>query len=505
MPYFKPQGVDTGLRVRGPVRGLFLVLAAAGLGAILLGGAVFAQVTPRAQTGSGRVDVLFEPLACGSYPCTITYQVYRNGRTAETEREFEPAGTVTVERPADSVDWTTVSSTVYDAVYDSFTTVQPDTNSSRYLVFRDRGDITDDEEYYYLVTDAEGGTPAGVGQVQDHAVVSAFPPGQTRHGDYTEFTGACTACHGLHSTPSHQNLLKGTTATALCYTCHDGTGSKYDVVNGLVSVSDTVYSTTESFGGPFGRFASPSATTESTSAHSVEAGVLVRRAPGSGTPPLNEAWNSHFTCISCHDPHNSRRNFRSLRGAINGQTVKVRAFTAVRWTEPDQSDAAAVSVYIYGVNEFCGACHVYFNDQQTGSVARSVAGVAGTHRHPVGITPAGYADVTYDRMSWEYDRTGLAFEDARPLETTLPLEGSQTGAQYNQNVMVCLTCHNAHGTTHGGLNDVAYQNGDANGTEGADTDDTGYTSRDAALAGRVGSSVLKRLPNTSICQDCHQK
>ncbi len=366
------------------------------------------------------------------------------------------------------------------------------------LVFTD-SDVQDYKEYYYLVSDGRF-----AGDYTDHVVAAAFPPTPSRHGNFIETTNSCTACHGLHSS-NHKKLLKGATIRDLCVTCHNGTGSKYDVVNGYVRLSSTWASRVASPSGAFGQFVWSQATVESSSAHNVDAGLEVRQAPGSGLAPDTKTWNSHFTCTSCHDPHNLWQNYRSLRGVMHGRQVKVRGFTAVSWTAPDQADARTVVEHVYGMNDFCGSCHVYFNDPRPGGVYKGQAGVAGSHRHPVGISPASYADVRYDIMSWEYDQTGLAFEDARPLTTTLPLEGTHTGAQYNQNVMTCLTCHNAHGTTYSGKISVAYVNGAANGTEGAAVDATGYTPRDAALAGRVGSTVLKRLPNMAVCQDCHQK
>jgi predicted CXXCH cytochrome family protein len=48
------------------------------------------------------------------------------------------------------------------------------------------------------------------------------------HGNYTDNTMACSYCHSTHTAQSDE-LLNQTTQTALCFTCHDGTGSNYNI------------------------------------------------------------------------------------------------------------------------------------------------------------------------------------------------------------------------------------------------------------------------------------
>lgn len=447
----------------------------------------------KALVTQGRVDVVFTPLP------SVSYAVYRHvygdghGATRYAWATTDAAGRI-------------VTASVYPvgAWKD---------NSEEFpgkLVFSDTA-ITDYQEYYYFVVDGNYS-----GQLQDYVVTAAFPPVQTRHGNFTEYTGACTTCHGLHSA-LNQKLLKAPTVVGLCGSCHDGTGSKYNEVNGWVRVGASWAQRTDALAGPFGGVLSAGAMVTPTSVHNVGQ-AITNQAPGSGHPSDPSTWTSTLTCISCHEPHNLFKNYRLLKSKIHqGTEVRVRGFSEVYWTATDRTDAVTVQQYVYGVNNFCGQCHIYFNDVRLGNVDKTPSdptvaqNVYGKHRHPVGISPESYGSLAVD---WAMNGYQYPFDDARPLTTTLPLEGSYTGADGNKNVIVCMTCHMAHGTLKVGLKAVTYLNGALNGTAGitSSTSDphwdaaAGYTNRyDAVVRSVYGSSVLFRRDYMGVCMDCHQK
>ena len=437
-------------------------------------------------TRSGEAVLVFTPEP------NVTYTVYRH--TYAEVRTASPIGSVKTDGAGRIVPEMADPPYAWSDAHSAF---------PGKLLFTD-STLTDYQEYYYFV--ARG---PYTGDLRDYVVVASFPPTQTRHGSYTQYTNACTACHGLHSSQSARKLLKAPTINDLCLTCHNGTGSKYDAVNGWVrtgpSWTQRARSPAGLYGSAFSSLAAGEAREEPTSSHTFD--ILVYRAPGSGYPSSPSSWHESFACTSCHEVHGRAKNFRLLRGELHGVAKVLRGFTSVYWTRSDRSDAVSVSEYIYGTYDFCGGCHLAFNDPRWGSVYKSVSQVAGSHRHPVGVAPADYAQVRYPQMSWEYVyQEDFPFEDARPLSTSLPLEGLFTGPDYNRNLITCLTCHYAHGTLRQGPVSVAYINGSTNGTEGASPDPlTGYTPRDAALVGRIGSTVQKRLDYAGICQDCHQK
>ncbi len=282
---------------------------------------------------------------------SVTYQVYRHER--HDGRAFVRHGAPVVYRGNGVFDtedrWTEgragQSGWRYDGTYGYLFYIDPD--------------VSPYEEYYYLVASDQDRWPAGHPEagrlladpnraLNAYVVNAAFPPTQTRHGNYTEYTDACTACHGLHSAQSDQKLLKGPTVTDLCGTCHDGSGSKYDIVLGRTRTGPDWSTFTKNPAGPFGTQlrevagapCAPGFPPEGnnfvcqgrlTAVHNVMRAGLpatgdvtalaaqVWQAPGStyraaGQVPGGSSWTNALTCISCHEPHNKYNNFRLLRG-----------------------------------------------------------------------------------------------------------------------------------------------------------------------------------------------
>ncbi len=317
---------------------LIASLGLATLFVLAVAGSAAAKVVPKTQSHSQAVDVLFEPTLSGGG----TYKVYRHQRTDDGNVDFQLLGSVTVDGAGNisSQSCNTDGPTCFEVV-------QPDVNSSKYVVFHDGNDagspVQDYREYYYLVTENVNFNIA-TDDITQYNVVSAFPPNQTRHGSYTEFTGACTGCHGLHSAQSNQKLLKGPTVADLCGICHDGSVSKYDVVRGKVLMENNNYAPEPA--GPFGKqliddnAGDPNAGYNwASSVHNIyRAGVnnwaTVYFAPGTGfrpntnQPDVTKAtygsgtdfspigWGNQLSCISCHEPHNKPMNFRLLRNDI---------------------------------------------------------------------------------------------------------------------------------------------------------------------------------------------
>jgi|GEM_PF-1302880 len=316
---------------------------------------------PRARPGdAGARDtkalVIRFGVAVGFTPVEgVTYQVYRHDRASG--RAFLPYGEPVTYLGGGNFStsdrWTEgkvgQSGWRYDATYG-------------YLFFIDPA-VAPYEEYYYLVKSSADRWPSDPGELGDptlagqpiedpnlalnaYTVAAAFPPAQTRHGNYTEYTDACTACHGVHSALSDQKLLKGETVTDLCATCHDGTTSKYDLIKGRVRTGPDWSEFTKNPAGPFGTQLADVAGApcapgwdcqnepgrpQLTSVHNVFRARLdasgtpsalaaqVWQAPGStyllvSQVPGGASWTNALTCVSCHEPHNRFQNFRLLRG-----------------------------------------------------------------------------------------------------------------------------------------------------------------------------------------------
>jgi len=368
------------------------------------------------------VWVMFEPEE------GVTYRVYRHaygdGRT------FVPLGSAVTFNPASPPQQGT-GGWNYDTVFG-------------YLYFED-GPVTDYAEYYYLVW--KWGDPVwSVPPVEEYIVARAFPPTQTRHGEFSEYTNACPACHGLHSSrsrlPGLGKLLRAPTQTDLCATCHDGSGSKYDEVLGRVRTGPTWDDYTKAPAGPFGNQFKDSAAVPTTAVHNVWRADLVAdgsadataaqlwQAPGSTyltrPDPDPGTWTRALVCTGCHEPHNKYKNFRLLRGDFDLRdynlpdnqgnrrvNVVVRGVSEVNLTGPPPSPdwqtytkGQMASRYLGGsdqsggaITDFCSGCHRFLTgpynelDPENTGVDDAVYDNPGTHgwkRHRMGM-PAYFA------------------------------------------------------------------------------------------------------------------
>jgi len=292
--------------------------------------------------------------------------------------------------------------------------------------------------------------------------LTAFPPAQTAHGSYTLDTNACAGCHSTHSAQGAE-LLREATVDATCKTCHNGTGSKYNVADGTVLVPNGIGGTAAKLtqSGPFGNQDgyTYNGSAQVTSRHNVGA-TLINKAPGGNYGGTAAGWTDTLTCGSCHDPHGTAHNYRLLRESLlDSPSIEVRAVPGVV-TAGDET-----VTYLKGMNTFCAACHKDFNVGAGGGStppAKTYTSTTGSYRHAVGIAPA-----------------------SKGLTTTFPLEGQ---AGDNTDLLFCLTCHRAHGTTAVGQSPSGY---DQNG--------------DGVVTAADMTTALKRANNMTVCEDCHKK
>ncbi|MBO8170065.1 MAG: hypothetical protein H0Z35_12915 [Thermoanaerobacteraceae bacterium] len=406
-------------------------------------------------------------------------------------------------------------------------------------------------EYYYLSTPTrvyqQGWTSSFAADGTTNYPYEPYLPNETSPADYrihTNFTrdsDACASCHATH-TAVGRGLLQWYSIYETCMACHDGTVSTtYNVINGTLPDGSPAPA------GMFGR-----GDEVSLSNHNVTGAVEHSSAPGGSSTPETAVingeervvrWGIQFSCVSCHDPHGLGGNARLLHPDPNGvqivrrdsefsnypltplpgQTVAYAAYPrdaggnidtretpyyilktypyrpkiivdgvidkdavidntsgysiiipsravtesiyatftpALRVTMDvdnylgNSGNGSEQLVYYEGINAFCGACHTDYNTSNTD-------GTSGTYsqayRHPMGIYYEGWSSAA-----------NLVFEE--------------TG------VIVCTTCHVAHGTSQDyWLRTLA---------------DEGYTAESAVEL--AGSSALKRKPNMALCVTCHE-
>lgn len=372
------------------------------------------------------------------------------------------------------------------------------------------------------------------------------------HGEYDKLmdgtTGAtdkCAGCHRPHQGLSQGFLLKRSTQYELCASCHDGTVSRLDVLDGVKLAAtqprtpgQTVANATLNGGG----FEWVNGT-EVTSKHNVRRstnetgesqpwGYLADTGTKSGT------LSQPLTCTSCHNPHGSA-NYRIIREVVNTRNVSVLAFYSGAFTKQEGAagleTGAPADKYIveyYGseglestggyqptgsiarfagdptANGFallCGSCHSSYPS----SSAKSIPG--GT-QNPWNITKYRHrTEMQYDEWNspkWNgkvpcQPETGPfnpRTQDCGTGAGQLPaLRLASNTAQANE-IVTCLTCHRAHGTA---TQMVGVALSTAFGGTSPDPLSPAQQA-DTQITGGVSKSMLLYTDNRAMCEACHQ-
>lgn len=313
-----------------------------------------------------------------------------------------------------------------------------------------------------------------VGATANFNEARVYPPLESAHTNYQKHTDTCAGCHRTHRAV-HPMLLNRRIMRELCLECHDGRGSKYDVLAGRVNIGSGGW--VDSPGGPFWRV-DGSGNQLSTSYHNVflEQAYAWRTgdpafrhlyAPGGGG---GDRYN--LTCTDCHSAHVTEGSspFRLLK--FKTPAAPVTAF-------PFVDNGRYRVLYVDGMNSFCSNCHEQYNYGASTAlgyrphVIDDVYGIRRSgeyYRHPTNINISGWA--TSQVMA----------------NLTLPLE-----VRGSERYMTCKTCHFAHGSV---------VRGPQPSYEMAALNEPKYD--------RVGNviylgitSKLKRSDGMGICLECH--
>ncbi|KNZ69353.1 putative multiheme cytochrome c [Thermincola ferriacetica] len=214
------------------------------------------------------------------------------------------------------------------------------------------------------------------------------------HANFTTNTTLCGYCHSAHSATG-VNIIRAPKIIDLCLLCHDGTGSSYDVKAGIYFNGDVP---TPLLSGGY------DLAMGSTSTHFTD---LANSVFGGSADPMT------VDCNNCHEPHGTS-NYRNLRTTVNGRQVTVTGVVYGPAYAVKTTSGREVATYVYGFNDFCGACHFDYLVYNSENTADKV--INWRHRVGVGMTggsPGGDFVVSYP---------------APGLYTTLPTEGAPTGA-----------------------------------------------------------------------------
>ncbi|MCD1261048.1 fibronectin type III domain-containing protein [Paenibacillus athensensis] len=185
---------------------------------------------------------------------------------------------------------------------------------------------------YYYVIRAVGSGVESAGTRAVRGVPAVIDPLRHPHHSYTENTDACSTCHVSHKGYG-TTILKKASQSQLCLTCHDGTGSTYNVS---------------------GQFTS--------------ADVSFHPVVGTAAAPTGS-----MDCSSCHNPH-AANGARSLAPDVSGSLAHVAGvepqYDGQPFTEPI---GFAVKSAVRTQNELCLSCHSGNPDKAVATAATSTA------------------------------------------------------------------------------------------------------------------------------------
>lgn len=296
------------------------------------------------------------------------------------------------------------------------------------------------------------------------APLSASYSGNTPHAMNPTTCANCHEVHGAREGSASSGTSKlliawsadrynsGDTATVvrpLCDTCHNGSGSKYAVEAGTVTVTSTVtntlggaikppslgsaspytvgetfvYTTYADFAGATVNYVQNNPYTQSVVVTATQAMSTSHLIETNNKPPYSlNVGADNFICTKCHDQHGNTTNPRLLRQTITFGGVS----TAVNFNWTYQTSTLPEKVTpTSGSTQFCMACH------DDGPNLKHGGGHKGTVPFPITMS-----NTTYNNLQ--------GVKNATAPTNKYPTEWDAGTSTYR--VVVCLTCHKAHGT-----------------------------------------------------------
>jgi predicted CXXCH cytochrome family protein len=148
-----------------------------------------------------------------------------------------------------------------------------------------------------------------------------------------------------------------------------------------------------------------------------------------------------------------------------------------------------------GINNWCGACHTDYNtatDRQVAPWNNLVDTSTGDYTY---TDSKGATFVAKQGTANQYSIKTRHGVGAEGVKNNI-LQPSEGATPTKNGVLMCLTCHFAHGVDESRWADL----GDKSGVTAYGSITNGTTSPEIG-----GSSKLKRLPNMGVCEVCHQK
>jgi len=307
-------------------------------------------------------------------------------------------------------------------------------------------------------------------------------------------TGPCVNCHTMHNSQDNYPVTKdGQLHNALlltdCIGCHTGTNTTssktpfvFDTTPPLYRDTGTEADSNTLAGGNFYWVASVGTIIGDRLGHNV-AGITAPDATLTLPPGGDGTFNGQLSCAGtngCHGRSDTTLQVISVKGGHHnkdnsvwqdGSTLaksyrlleNVQGFgdpdyefrpTSERHNKYFGKDRTSESDEAVGtISAFCARCHQYFHDGSGYLSASSTFGNGVWLRHPTDFDMSGA--ISSEEYAYYNDGNGTSntYSVISPVATEDDTATVNTViyARQNDAVVMCLSCHRAHGTPHPGL------------------------------------------------------
>lgn len=317
---------------------------------------------------------------------------------------------------------------------------------------------------------------------------------------YAKATGACSNCHTMHNSQNGSAVESGGPYSSLtkgnCIGCHTGTNNGSNSIPYVLDTSAPTYNFDGSkntlAGGNFYWVASSYGATDSKG-HNVSGLASSDSNISNNTPPgfnstdytangtVGSTWSSNqLTCAGtygCHGDHSKSGNYAAISGAhhtddttIDGSSVgkSFRFLYGIKGTEDSDWEYTTSSsdhngywandyqtsgtIDTYSINYLCAECHGNFHKHS--SIDDSTSGSPWL-RHPTdfdmnNVSSDEYGSYPNATLFSSVSTAGDYFPDV-PVGNTGGTVKSSVLAASGDAVVLCISCHRAHGSPYADL------------------------------------------------------